>query len=307
MTFKVLVCDEISESGIKLLRNAGFQVDIKFNITPEQLKQTIAEYDAAIVRSRTIFTKEILEAGRKLKVVGRAGVGLDNIDVETAKKRGVEVLNTPEALTASVAELTIALMLSLAREILRADRAMKEGKWIKKELMGTSLRKKTLGIVGFGRIGAYVASIAKALGMNILVTDPHADPQRLKEVDAQNVPLNVLLKESDFVSLHVPLTPETHHMIGEKQLQLMKHSAFLINTSRGAVVDEKALLTALQSGKLAGAALDVYEVEPPADLTLVKMSNTICTPHIGAQTEEAQELAATIIAEKVISSLKRQQ
>jgi len=307
LTFKVLVCDEISEGGIKLLRDAGFKVDANFTITPEQLKKEIANYDSLIVRSRTQVTKEVIEAGKNLKVIGRAGVGLDNIDVEAAKKRGIEVLNAAEAPTASVAELTIGLMLSLVRQISKADQAMKEGKWIKKELVGRTLKGKTLGIVGFGRIGGHVALVAKVMGMNILVSDPHVDQSRLDEIGARRVSLEELLREADIVTVHVPLAPETRYMIGEKQFQLMKTGSYIINTSRGAIIDEKALLRALQSVKLAGAALDVFEVEPPTDLSLAKMPNVVCTPHVGAQTKEAQDLAGVIIAEKVINSLKRQQ
>ncbi len=305
MVVKILVCDPISESGIKLLKESGFEVDVKFDITPEALRQTVANYEAVIVRSRTTITKDVIEAGSKLKVVGRAGVGLDNIDVETAKQRGIEVLNAPESLTASVAELTVGLMVSLARGIPKADKSMKDGKWLKKELMGRMLKGKTLGVVGFGRVGGAVAAIAKAMGMNIIVCDPHVDPVKAAKVEAKSTSLEELLGASDFVTLHVPLTPQTEHMIGETQVQMMKTGAYLINTSRGPVVDEKALLKALQDGKLAGVALDVYDVEPPTDLSIVKQENVVCTPHIGAQTEEAQELAGIVIAEKVISSLKR--
>jgi len=305
MYTKILVCDPISESGIELIKSAGFGVDAKFDLTPEVLKQTIVDYDALIVRSRTMVTKEVIEAGKKLKAIGRAGVGLDNIDVDAAQKRGIDVLNAPESLMVSVAELTIGLMLSLARQIPKADQTMREGKWIKKELMGTTLKGKTLGIVGFGRVGGTVASIARAMGMNILVNDPRVDQKRLAEVNARAVSLEELLRESDFVTLHVTLTPNTRHMLGEKQLQMMKPGAYLINTARGAVIDEKAVLKALKEGKLAGAAFDVYDVEPPTDLSIVKLGNVVCTPHIGSQTVEAQESAGVIIAEKVINSLKR--
>ncbi len=249
------------------------------------------------------MTKEIIEAGKRLKIIGRAGVGLDNIDTETAQERGITVLNTPEAPAEAVAELTMGLILSLARNIPLADRTMKEGKWIKKKLMGWQLRGKTLGTIGLGNIGLKVARLARAFGMKILITKrtPPA-PELLKELDGEFIPLREMLQRSDIVTMHVPLTPQTRHMIGEEQLQLMKKGAYLINMSRGGVVDEKALLEALQSGKLGGAALDVYEEEPPKDLTLVRMPNVVCTPHIGAQTEEAQKVAATLIAEKLIDS-----
>lgn len=302
---KVLVCDPIHEEGIEKLRQAGFEVDVNPTISGEQLRKVASNYDALIVRSRTQVTREVIEAGRRLKVVGRAGAGLDNIDVEAAEKRDIVVLNTPEAPAEAVAELTIGLMISLARSIPLADRTMKEGKWMKKELMGWELKGKTLGTIGLGNIGERVARIAKALGMKVLITKrtPPA-PELLKELDAEFVSLPKLLERSDVVTVHIPLTPQTHHMISAKELQLMKDGAFLINTSRGAIVDEKALLEALQSGKLGGAALDVYETEPPKDLTLVRLPNVVCTAHIGAQTEEAQKAAAVLIAEKVANSLK---
>jgi len=303
---KVLVCDPIHEDGIKILKDAGFQVDINPNISYEELKGKVRDYDVLVVRSRTKVTREIIEAGEKLKVVGRAGAGIDNIDVEAAKEKGVKVLNTPEAPEIAVAELTIGLLLSLARQIPRADSSMKEGRWAKKEFKGWQLNGKTLGVVGLGHIGEKVARLAKAFGMKILITKrTPPPPEILKELEAEFVPLDELLKRSDIVSLHVPLTPQTHHMIGEREIQLMKNGAFLINTSRGAVVDEKALFNALKSGKLGGAALDVYEVEPPEDYSLMKLPNVVCTPHIGAQTVEAQRAAATLLAQKIVNELKR--
>ena len=301
---KVLVCDPIHEVGIEKLEQAGFEVDIKPSISGEGLRNAVSNYDVLIVRSRTKVTKEIVEAGKRLRVIGRSGAGLDNIDVEAAEKKGVKVLNTPEAPAEAVAELTIGLMLSLARNIPLADRSMKERKWTKKNLIGWELRGKTLGTIGLGNIGEKVARLAKAFGMKILITKrtPPA-PALLKELEAEFVPLHELLRRSDVVTVHVPHTPQTHHMIGEKEIQLMKDWAFLINTSRGAIVDEKALLKALKSGKLGGAALDVYEVEPPEDWILMRLSNVVCTLHIGAQTREAQKKAAVLIAEKIINFL----
>jgi len=302
---KVLVCDSIHEEGVERLKQAGFEVHVNPAISGEELKQIVSEYDALIVRSRTKVTKEIIQAGKRLKAIGRAGAGLDNIDVEAAEKRGITVLNTPEALAEAVAELTIGLMISLARSIPLADQTMKGGKWIKKELMGWQLQGKTLGTVGLGNIGERVARIAKAFGMKILITKrtPPA-PEVLRELEAEFVPLSELLQRSDIVTLHVPLTPETHHMISKKEFQTMKDGAFLINTSRGAIVDEKALLDALQSGKLGGAALDVYEVEPPTDLALIRFPNVVATPHIASQTLESQNEAALMITEKLIKLLR---
>jgi D-3-phosphoglycerate dehydrogenase len=302
---KVLVCDPIHEEGIKKLRQAGFEVDVKPTISHEELRNAVSNYSALIVRSRTKVTKEIIEAGKQLKAIGRAGVGLDNIDIETAEKRDIAVLNTPEAPAEAVAELTIGLMISLARNIPLADRAMKGGEWIKKKLRGWELRGKTLGVVGLGNVGEKLARIAKAMGMKILITKrTPPKPELLRELEGEFIPLPELLQRSDVVTIHVPLTPQTHHMIGAKELQLMKDGAFLINTSRGAIVDEKALLEALQSGKLGGAALDVHETEPPTDLTLMGLPNVVCTCHIGAQTREAQRAASTLIAEKIINSFK---
>jgi D-3-phosphoglycerate dehydrogenase len=302
---KILVCDPVHEEGIEKLKQAGFEVDVNPTITPEQLTKIVSNYDALIVRSRTKVTKEIIEAGRRLRVIGRAGAGLDNIDLETAKQRGITVLSTPEALAEAVAELTIGLIISLARSIPLADRTLKEGKWIKKKLMGWQLEDKTLGTIGLGKIGERVAKIAKALGMKILITEIiPLSPELLKELETEVVPLKELLQRSDVITLHVPLTSQTYHMIGAKEFQLMKKEAFLVNTSRGAIVDEKPLLTALKSGKIGGAALDVYEVEPPRDLELIKLPNVVCTAHIGAQTKEAQNAAASMIAEKVINSLE---
>jgi len=303
---KVLVCDPIHEDGIKILKDAGFEIDISPEISYEELKGKVRNYDVLVVRSRTKVTREIIEAGEKLKVVGRAGAGIDNIDVEAAKEKGVKVLNTPEAPAIAVAELTMGLLLSLARQIPRADSSMKEGRWAKKEFRGWQLNGKTLGVVGLGHIGEKVARLAKAFGMKILITKrTPPSPEILRELEAEFVPLDELLKRSDIVSLHVPLTSQTYHMIGEREIQLMKDGAFIINTSRGAVIDEKALFKALKSGKLGGAALDVYEVEPPEDYSLMKLPNVVCTPHIGAQTVEAQRAAATLLAQKIVNELKR--
>ena len=305
---RVLVCDPIENEGIEELRQGGFEVDVNPTISKDQLREVVSNYDALIVRSRTKVTREIIEAGEELKAIGRAGVGLDNIDVETAEKRGIVVLNTPEALADAVAELTIGLILSLARSIPLADGTMKEGKWIKKELMGWQLRGKTLGLIGLGNIGEKVARIGKALGMNILVTKrTPPTPELQRELEAEYIPLkdfSNFLQKSDVITIHIPLTPQTRHMIGGKEIQLMKDGAFIINTSRGEIVDEKALLEALQSGKLGGAAIDVYEVEPPKDLALIRLSNVVCTPHIGGQTVESQKAAAITIASKLVKLLR---
>ena len=302
---KVLVCDTIHEDGIRMLQNASFQVDLKTKITPEELVKAVENYDAMVVRSRTKVTEGVLAAGKRLKVVARAGVGLDNVDVESAKRRGIQVVNSPEAPSNAVAELVVGFMLSLARRIPEADASMKKGEWIKNNLTGFELKGKTVGIIGFGRIGYLVARKAKALEMRVLVYDVIIDKLigYVREVGAESVSLDELLSSSDFISVHVPLLEETKHMIGLEEIGKMKKTAYLINASRGPVVDENALKGALMSGRIAGAALDVFEEEPPKDTELIGLSNVVCTPHIGAETEEAQRANSTIIAEKMIRIL----
>jgi len=305
MSVKILVCDPIDVEGSDRLRQEGFEVDIKSSIEQAELEKVIKDYDVLVVRSRTKVTKQLFEKGSRLKVVGRVGAGVDNIDIEAAKKRGVTVLNTPEAPADSVAELTIGLMLALARNISCADRSMKEGKWAKKELKGSLLNGKTLGLIGLGNVGTKVAKVAKAFGMKVLVTKRTPPSRELLEMlEAEYIPLGELLKRSDMVSVHVPLTEQTSNMIGAEELSLMKKGAILINTSRGNIVNEDALLKALKSGKLGGAGLDVYCAEPPLNLELVRLPNVVCTPHIGAQTEEAQKAASVLLAEKICRFFK---
>jgi len=301
---RVLVSDSIHEDGIRMMERAGLQVERDFEISPDQLRARIGEYQVLIVRSRTKVTAEVIKRASALKIIGRAGAGLDNVDLDAAIKQGIKVLNTPDAPANSVAELTIGLMISLARRIPLADRGMKEGRWLKKELTGTELRGKTLGIIGLGNIGMSVGRVARAMGMSILNATPRPKPDLLRELDAKHLPLDDLLKQVDFLTLHVPLSQETKGMLGRGQLNLMKRSAYLINTSRGEIVDEKALLEVLREGRIAGAALDVYSVEPPTDYELMKLPNVVCTPHIGAQTEDAQVTASRLIAQKVIEAAK---
>lgn len=301
---RILVCDPINDEGVQRLKQAGFSIDNKPTIMAGELKRIVSNYDVLIVRSRTRVGSVILNAGTRLKAIGRSGAGLDNIDLETAQRRGITVLNTPEAAAQAVAELTLGLLLCLARSIPQADCAMKDEKWIKRELEGWQLGGKTLGTIGLGNVGGRVARLSKAFGMNVLIhkrTPP--SPEQLKELGAEFVSLRDLLARSDVVTIHIPYTSETHHMVGEEELALMKKNAYIINTSRGPVIDGKALLSALRSGKLRGAALDVFEVEPPTDWTLAQLPNVVCTPHIGAQTEEAQRTASVLLAEKLINAL----
>ena len=303
--FKVLVSDKVDESGLKLLEEEGFYVERNFDITHDELLEKINDFDAIIVRSRTKVTKEVIENGKKLKVIGRAGVGLDNIDVEEAKKRGIKVVNSPEGPTRAVAELVIALAFNLFRGINKGDSALKEGKWIKKQLVGRELEGKTLGIIGLGRIGRKVAKIACALGLNVLGTDII----KIQCEYAKFVSLEEVLRNADIISIHVPLTDETRGLIGEKEFEQMKDGVVIINTSRGSIIDEKALYNALQSGKVAGAGLDVFSEEPPQSdflLNLINHPNVIATPHIGANTKEALQKNSQIIARKIIETLKEQ-
>jgi D-3-phosphoglycerate dehydrogenase len=300
---KVLVSDSIHPTFIDKLEEIGIQVDYKPNIKNVHLFEIISDYDGLVVRSKTKVTKKLIEQGSKLKVIGRAGVGLDNIDVNYANEKEIIVVNTPEAPSASVAELVIGLIISVVRHIPLADSSMKEGKWIKTKLTGHELKDKTLGIIGLGRVGSMVARIASAIGMSILFFDPYVSDEYAEKLDIKSVSLETLLKYSDVVTLHVPLTSETYHMIGRSELNMMKKSTILINTSRGAVVDESVLVQSLRSGKISGAGLDVYSNEPPNDLELINLPNVVCTPHIGSETLETKERIAALLAEKVIKIL----
>jgi D-3-phosphoglycerate dehydrogenase len=258
------------------------------------------------VRSRTKVTKEVLQAGKpKLKIVARSGVGLDNVDTEAAKALGVQVVNSAEAPSNAVAELVLGYMLSLSRNIAKGDASMKRGEWAKNKFTGFELSGKTMGIVGFGRIGYLVGKKTKALGMRVLCYDVMIEKMMnfVNEAGAESVPLDKLLAESDFVTVHVPLLPQTKHMFNAATIAKMKRSAYIINAARGGIIEEKALVDALKTGHLAGAALDVYEEEPTKNMDLVKMENVVCTPHIGAESKEAQLGNSTIVAEKLIKTL----
>jgi D-3-phosphoglycerate dehydrogenase len=299
----ILVSDHLHPDGVRELQKLG-EVKVKTGLPPSELLKEVSDVDVLVVRSATKVTREVIEAAKKLKIVARAGVGLDNIDQEAAKEKGVKVLNAPESVSVAVAELTIGLMLSWCRKIPLADASMRAGRWEKSKFMGTELRGKTLGIIGTGRIGIEVAKRAKAFDMQLLGYDIVQNDQFLA-LGGKYVDLETLLKSSDFVSLHVPLNEKTRNLIGEKELRLMKKSAVLINTSRGAVVDENALVRALKEGWIAGACLDVYRKEPlPGDHPLLSLPNVILTPHLGASTEEAQREAALVIAEKIRRELK---
>src|SRR5919197_49758 len=298
---KVLICDDIAQAGIDILKRAGMLINYKPTIDEKQLISSVDNYQVIIIRGRTKLTKQIIDAATSAKIIARVGIGLDNIDVKAAEERGIHVINAPEAAINSVAELTIGHMISLARNISHADAETKKGKWIKKDLIGTELRGKYLGIVGVGNIGRNVGRIARALRMNLIGYDVYPINQDfIKEVGLIITDLNTLVESSDFITCHVPLTPHTKHMFNAERFSKMKTTAYIVNTSRGEVIDENALYEALIKGSIAGAALDVFETEPPINKMLIELPNVICTPHIGAQTKEAQELASTVIAEKII-------
>ena len=303
---KILVCDTIHDDGVKMLRDAGFEVDLDTKITPEELLKKIGDYDAMVVRSRTKVTRDVITAGKKLKAIARAGVGLDNVDLPAAKEHGIEVFNSPEAPCNAVAELVLGMMFNMARMINEADAGMKQGKWEKSKLTGFEIQGKTLGIIGFGRIGYTLGKKTKCLGMRVLAFDVMMDKLQhfVDEIEAESVSLDKLYEESDFITVHVPLLPQTKGMISTAQFNKMKKGVYVINAARGGIIDEAALKVALDSGKVKGASLDVYEQEPDPDEELVCRANVICTPHIGAGSEEAQVGNSTVVAEKLIKFLK---
>lgn len=301
----VLICDQVDSILNNILQKHGLQVTYEPQITKEEIAQKIGNFDIVIVRSRTTLTKDLIEKATKCKIIARVGVGLDNIDSEFAQTKNIRVINAVEGAMNAVAELVIALMLSMAREIPRADREVRNGNWIKKELMGTELAGKYLGIVGLGNIGKRLARLARALNMNIIGFDViPIDPEFAKEVGLIKADLDTLLQSADYVSLHVPLLDSTKNMINADRMSKMKKTAKIINTSRGGTIDEDALYEAIKSGNLGGAALDVFEKEPATGHKLSTLPNVICTPHIGAQTKEAQSLSANVIAEKIIQILR---
>jgi D-3-phosphoglycerate dehydrogenase len=305
---RVLIADEVDKECPNRLRAAGFDVSERFEISAEELIKVVGDYEVLVVRSRTKVTREVIASAKKLRLIGRVGVGLDTIDTKAAEEKEIKVINTPQMSTIAVAELVMTMMLDLVRGVHLANESMKKGLWEKKRFHGTELNGKMLGIVGLGRIGKAVAERAKSFGMKLLVYDVIVDEETLKRLGAERlVTVEDLLKRSDIVTIHVPLLPETHKMINAKTLAQFKAGAYLINASRGEVVDCKDLLNALKNRKLAGAALDVYENEPPKEpweKELVAMPNVIATPHIGAQTLEAQIAGAVMIAENIINAFK---
>jgi D-3-phosphoglycerate dehydrogenase len=301
--FKILITDGLDQSGQSILR-ASAKVDDQSGISADDLLTAIPAYDALIVRGRTKVTASVMDAASRLKVIGRAGVGVDNIHLEAAKKHNITVVNAPMSTSLAVAELTFGLLLALAREIPRADAGMKQGAWLKKELEGVELHGKTLGLIGFGRIGVEVGKRASAFGMNVIAYDPLISEDDIKERGAEPVSIQDLYAWSDFISLHLPLNVQTRDMMGPLAFSQMKDGVRIVCAARGGIIDESALRHALNNGKVAGAALDVFGQEPPGLTETISHPRVIATPHIGAQTVEAQSRASEDIANEVLSALQ---
>jgi len=295
--FKILICDRIADEGIRLMQEKGYEVTKAWNVPKAELPKMVGEYDALIVRSATKVDAELIAMAKSLKVIGRAGEGLDNIDLKKAREMNIAVVNTPHVSATSVAELTIAHLLALARGTVEGTLTLREGKWAKEELMGVEVDGKTLGIIGCGSIGKTVERLALALGMKVLGVDMC--------VYGRFITLEEMLPEADFITVHVPLTPQTRHMLSTKEFGMMKDGVMLIDCSRGGVVDQEALYQALVSGKVKAVAIDVFEEEPPKNSKLLTLRNVYATPHIGAQTQEAQLRASIQVAKKVIEALEQ--
>lgn len=303
---RVLVADKIDSEGVELLRETGFEVDVKIGLSPEELVAAIAPYDALAVRSAVQVTAELINAGDNLKVIGRAGVGTDNIDKEAAALRDIAVVNTPEANTVSAAEQTFALMLACARNTAQANASMHAGRWDRAQFTGLELSGRTLGIIGFGKIGTLLAQRATAFGMIVHAFDPYANPDFVAENGAILLPsLDELLRSSDVISIHLPKTPETTGMISADKIALMKDDVIILNVARGGICDESALLDGMKSGKIWSVGIDVFDPEPPVDCPLIGCDRAVLTPHLGASTKEAQVRAGVQVAQAIVDELAK--
>jgi len=302
---KVLITEPFEDEGKEILIKEGFQVDEVGKISKEELLNIISPYDVLIVRSGTKVTREVIEKGENLKIIGRAGVGLDNIDIEAATEYGIIVMNAPEGNTISAAEHTIALIFSLARNIPIANQTLKNGKWEKKKFVGTELYGKTLGIIGLGRIGKRVANLAKGIGMKVIGYDPYVIEEEIRELGITMVNFEGVLKQADILTFHLPLTEETYHMISDKEFEIMKDGVMIVNCARGGIIDEEALVRYLKKGKVKGAALDVFEKEPIESSPLFEFENVIVTPHLGASTKEAQINVACQLATQIVEAINK--
>ena len=302
---RVLVSDNLGEVGIRMLEaEDGIDVDVKTGLSPEALKDIIGEYHALIIRSATKVTEDLLSAAHRLKVVGRAGIGLDNVDIPAATRRGVVVMNTPDGNVITTAEHAIAMMMALARNIPQGTASLRAGRWDKKKLQGREICGKTLGVIGFGKIGSIVADRARGLKFNVIVYDPHVNPERIEKAGFETVSLEGLYQRADFITIHVPKLKDTAGMIDKAAFDQMKDGVMLVNCARGGIVNEADLYDAMVSGKVAGAALDVFDAEPPAESPLLAVDRLICTPHLGASTREAQTNVAVAVVKQIVDYLK---
>jgi len=301
--WRVLITDGLQDIGKQYLENVA-QADDRKGISADELISQIEKYDAAIVRGRTKMTKQVLQKANNLKVIGRCGVGVDNIDLETTKAMGITVVNAPSATTNAVAELTMGLIFSMMREIPRADAGMKQAEWLKKELIGVELYGRNLGILGYGRIGSTVGQMAAAVGMRVIACSLFSIPETIRIIGGEFLMMDDVIEKSDIITIHTPLTEKTRHLINEETIARMKDGVYIVCAARGGIIDEDALLKALNDGKVAGAALDVFEEEPPNNSPLVNHPKVIATPHIGGQTKAAQRRASIDIAREVIAALQ---
>jgi D-3-phosphoglycerate dehydrogenase len=304
LLMKVLVSDNLGEDGIRMFQDTpGLAVDVETGLEPEALKAIIGEYDALVIRSSTKVTADLLQAASRLKVVGRAGIGLDNVDIPEATRRGVVVMNTPTGNVVTTAEHAIAMMLALTRNIPKGTASLRDGRWEKKKLQGREIFNKVLGVIGYGKIGAIVADRARGLKMNVIIHDPFVNPEQIQKAGFESVDLENLYRRADYITVHVPKLKNTVGMINQSALDQMKPGVMIINCARGGIVNEGALLAAIESGQVAGAALDVFETEPPGLSPLIAHERVICTPHLGASTREAQTNVAVAIAQQIIDFL----
>ncbi|MBU1740341.1 MAG: 3-phosphoglycerate dehydrogenase [Proteobacteria bacterium] len=303
---RILISDPLAQEGVVILQEAGFEVDVKTGLSPEERRAIIGEYDGMIIRSATKVTADLLDAATKLKVIARAGTGLDNVDIPAATERGVVVMNTPGQNSNAAAELAVGMLFALSRHVPRGTAGLKSGKWEKKKLRGRELKGKTLGVVGLGNIGAIVAELGRGIKMKVLGYDPYLSDDQIKDRGAEPVSFDEMLLRADYVTIHIPRTEETANLFNAETLNQMKDGAYLVNCARGGLVDEEALCDALEAGKLAGAALDVFGTEPPAENhRLLFRDELVCTPHLGASTEEAQINVAVAAAEQIVKYLQQ--
>ncbi|MDL1967283.1 MAG: phosphoglycerate dehydrogenase [Deltaproteobacteria bacterium] len=301
---KVLISDNLGEAGIKMFQEEGVEVDVNVGLSPDELKGIIGNYDGLVIRSATKVTDDLLQEATRLKVIGRAGIGLDNVDIPAATKRGIAVMNTPGGNVITTAEHTLALMLSLTRNIPLGTSSLKAGRWEKKNLQGRELYNKVLGVIGFGKIGSIIADRARGLKMQVIIYDPFVVPELIEKAGFEYVSLDELYKKADYITLHVPKLKETTGLINKDAIDKMKDGVMIINCARGGIVKEEDLYEAMKSGKVAGAALDVFEIEPPFNSPILEMDRLVCTPHLGASTKEAQTNVAVAVAEQIIDYLK---